>query len=189
MISEQYKQTLAKIHASTPFGKRSKLPPYLDKWFEKVQPSSVLDFGCGKGRLKEALKDKYPHIDVIQYDPAVPEFDIDLNSVKVDMVISTDVLEHIEPIHLHETLKQLTTVGSSFYHLISCGPAKLILPDGRNAHLIQKEPHWWRKQFAEAGLHISQDEYREVTKYSKSTKQNIQVKNFFVMGVNGVTNL
>jgi len=183
MISEDYKNTLAKIHASSPFGKRSKLPPYLDKWFEKLQPTTVLDFGCGKGRLKEALNDKYPHIEVIQYDPAVPEFDIDLNQVKVDMVISTDVLEHIEPKHLHETLNQLKSVSSSFYHLISCAPAKLILPDGRNAHLIQKEPQWWRKQFSELGYDILQDEYREVTKYSKSTKKDIQVKNFFVMGI------
>jgi hypothetical protein len=31
------------------------------------------------------------------------------------------------------------------YFTIGIGPAKKILADGRNAHLIQKKPDWWNK--------------------------------------------
>jgi hypothetical protein len=32
---------------------------------------------------------------------------------------------------------------------VHTGPAKKILPDGRNAHLIQQPPSWWLPKFME----------------------------------------
>jgi hypothetical protein len=64
-----------------------------------------------------------------------------------DCVVSADVFEHIEPTHLDQTLaligQKMLRVG---WFRIACYPAKKILPDGRNAHLIVEQPEWWREK-------------------------------------------
>ena len=59
-------------------------------------------------------------------------------------MVCIDVLEHIEPAYLDNVLDDLqrcTDVIGVF--TVACGPAMKILPDGRNAHLIQEPPEWW----------------------------------------------
>jgi len=179
MISKEYQKTLRNIHKKTPFGKRAKIPSHLKKFIAACQPKSILDFGCGKGKLVETLNESYPMLDITGYDPANPEF----HKVpdQIDMIIGTDVLEHIEPKYLDEVLNFLYNKAKYNYHLISCAPAKLILPDGRNAHLIQETPDWWRKKFLEKGFKILNEDYREFEKFSKQLRKNIPVKNYFMM--------
>jgi len=179
MISNDLRKTYQDLHATTPFGKRSKIPPHLKKYISEVSPQSILDFGCGKGNLVSLLKETYPDVEIHGYDPANPEYDKSVPCV--DMVISTDVLEHIEPEHIDDTIEMLSLKGKFHYHLISCAPAKLILPDGRNAHLIQEGPNWWRQKFERFGYHITKEDYREFDKYSKQLRKNIPVKNYYVM--------
>lgn len=179
MITSEYRKILADIHKQTPFGKRSKIPTYLKKFIKKYQPKSILDFGCGKGNLVKTLSEDYPNINVQGYDPANESF----NNLpeQVDMIVSTDVLEHIEPEFIDDTIKLLAKTSKLHYHLISCAPAKLILPDGRNAHLIQESPDWWKHKFVNAGFRIIDEDYKEFYKYSKQLKKDLLVKNFFVM--------
>ena len=67
-----------------------------------------------------------------------------------DLVVSTDVLEHIEPQYLKAVLKDMRQRASRGVFLnISCGPSKQVLPDGRNAHLIIEKPGWWLKTLHE----------------------------------------
>jgi len=179
MISLSYKKILNTIHRETPFGKRSKIPCHLKGFIDSNVPKSILDFGCGKGRLLETLKENYKNIQLFGYDPGNPIFDREITPV--DMIISTDVLEHIEPEHIADTIAMLGTKARFHYHLISCAPAKLILPDGRNAHLIQETPEWWRHQFENNGYTILSDDYKEFEKYSKQLRKNIPVKNYYVM--------
>ena len=180
MISEEYKKIYTEIHAKTKFGKRSKIPDMLGGFIESIKPNSMIDFGCGKGNLVLKLKEIYPKKDIAGFDPANPEFDIPLKHV--DLILSTDVLEHIEPNLIDETLKEIANNCTHTYHLISCAPAKLILPDGRNAHLIQETPDWWRKKFLDLGFKIYNEHYVEFEKFSKQLNRKLSVKNYYIMG-------
>lgn len=179
MITDGYKSILSEVHSKTKFGKRRKLPDFLEQYIQDKQPSTILDFGCGKGNLVDTLQEKYPFRNIHGFDPANPDFDIPLK--KVDMIVSTDVLEHIEPNLIDETLKEIYDHSKFVYHLISCAPAKLILPDGRNAHLIQQTPTWWKQKFISLGYKIVKEHYVEFEKYSKQLKRNLPVKNYFIM--------
>jgi hypothetical protein len=101
---------------------------------------SVLDYGAGKGYLAKALD--FP---IWQYDPAIPE--IAETPRPADLVVCTDVLEHIEPERLTYVLGDLRRcVKRIGYFVIHTGPASKTLPDGRNTHLIQHGETWWRKK-------------------------------------------
>jgi len=182
MISEEYKKILTSIHSKTKFGKRRKLPDYLEKFIADINPKSILDFGCGKGNLVETLRSKYPARNIFGYDPANPEYD--KSYPFVDLIVSTDVLEHIEPDLLDKTFYELSQKSKYVYHLISCAPAKLILPDGRNAHLIQQEPKWWKDKFSQFGYEIIKEDYKVFSKFSKQLKKDLPVKNFYLMAEN-----
>jgi len=151
LLTREYAKLLKKAHKKKNFGTRSSIPPMLERLIEQYQPTSILDFGCGKGLLVKSLKSKYPNTTVIGYDPAfnssIPE--------SVDMIISTDVLEHVEPDQIIATLHDLRTRARLVqYHLIACHKAVKILADGRNAHLIIEPPEWWEDIIREAGYEI-----------------------------------
>lgn len=75
------------------------------------------------------------------YDPAFPEYG---PPKRAPLVCCIDVLEHIEETYLEQVLLDLKdiTQGIGFYS-VHTGPATKILPDGRNAHIIQKPTSWW----------------------------------------------
>ena len=65
-------------------------------------------------------------------------------------VACIDVLEHIEPHLLDNVLDDLqrVTAGVGVF-TVHTGAALKVLPDGRNAHLIQQPPEWWLPRFME----------------------------------------
>jgi hypothetical protein len=101
---------------------------------------SVLDYGCGKGGLGRAIP-----FGICEYDPAIAGKE---SSPKpADLVVCTDVLEHIEPECLVYVLADLRRVTRKIgYFVIHTGPAQKHLADGRNAHLIQRDRMWWKKK-------------------------------------------
>lgn len=100
---------------------------------------SVLDYGAGKGYLGKALP--FP---IFEYDPAIPGKQD--SPRPADLVVCTDVLEHIEPDRLAFVLNDLRRcVQQLGFFVVHTGPAGKTLPDGRNTHLIQKDLRWWRK--------------------------------------------
>lgn len=100
----------------------------------------VLDYGCGKGTLGNAMP-----FDIREYDPAVDNKEAPPDPA--DIVVCTDVLEHIEPDQLDAVLEHLVqlTKRAGFF-TIATRKAKKKLADGRNAHLIVESPAWWRER-------------------------------------------
>ena len=77
-----------------------------------------------------------------EYDPAI--VGKDQEPEPADLVVCTDVLEHIEPDYLDEVLLHLRTkVKKRLFFAISLRPAGKTLADGRNAHLIVESAEWW----------------------------------------------
>jgi trans-aconitate methyltransferase len=181
MISDSYKKMLTDIHDTSPFGKRSKIPKYLKEFISQIAPTTMIDFGCGKGKLVQRLSEEYPDIVVSGYDPGNKEFSDSMEERYADLIISTDVLEHVEPEHIDLTLKFLSSKSKYIYHLIALSPAKLILPDGRNAHLIQESPEWWRNKFLNLNYKILKEDYMEFYKTPKGKTNAMLVKKYFIM--------
>lgn len=109
---------------------------------EDNQFVSILDFGCGKGTLAANLP--FP---IWEYDPAIPGKDTDPRAA--DLVVCTDVLEHIEPELLDNVLKELKRVTKSIgYFVISIRKAGKNYFDGTNAHFIVKNKDWWNTELS-----------------------------------------
>lgn len=147
MISDSYKEQLQNFHKSkkTFLNSNSK---YIDikKFVEQYDPKSIIDFGCAQGKLIEELKKDFPLITTIDgYDPGVEEFQ-ELKELTYECLISNDVIEHIEPEYLENTLRLIDNLFyRSAWLIIACYPAKKKLPDGRNAHLIIEPPSFWEE--------------------------------------------
>ena len=118
--------------------------------FGNYRISSVLDYGCGQGCLKRASKIELAkmQIDVEwnEYDPCIEKKKA--TPSPADLVVCTDVLEHIEPKCLDSVLEDLhrcvRRVG--FFCIALRKSHGNTLPDGRNAHLIIEKEEWWMEK-------------------------------------------
>lgn len=127
---------------------------------------SCLDFGAGQCSLEAYVTNKLEHeVEWTNYDPGIDGID-KLPDEKFDLILSSDVLEHIEPDHIADVLDWTTRHAKKYqYHLIACSPdIGKSLPDGRNRHLIVQKPLWWRHQFADLAGNIEFWSHEEVWK-------------------------
>ena len=109
---------------------------------------SVLDYGCGKGVLVHSLGDERKNLDVVGFDPAVPEFST-IPSKQFDMVTCIDVLEHVPLDELDSVLVHMRGFSERFFIFVSCRLAKAVLNDGSNAHCTVFPPRWWGSKLGE----------------------------------------
>jgi len=123
---------------------------YLEEMFlllEELKPRSVLDFGCGKARLIGDLAGRYPAVEFYGYDPAIPGRDT-LPVSEADLVICTDVLEHIPEKELEGIVAQVASLSPHAFFMLHHGLAVEILPDGTNAHCTVKTAIWYYELFS-----------------------------------------
>lgn len=147
LISDKYKKDQEVLHVKEPVwgnGPRKRIADIF-KFINDYNINEFLDYGCGKGKLSTIMPGD---VKAVNYDPCVPAFAKDPK--QCEYTICVDVMEHIEYefldnvlVHLKEKTKQKAFV------CIATGPSKTILPDGRNAHLIQENFVWWYQKFIE----------------------------------------
>jgi len=153
MYSREYIKQLQGLHKDKKrpqgFGGKIKKLGQFTEFMLEWRPSSLLDYGCGKGEILKHLQQQYPKTQIVGYDPAVSEF-FDKPKNSFDVVFSNDVLEHIEPQFIDSVLKHINDLSKKYIWLrIDTIPARKTLPDGRNAHLILEDEQWWHNKFYE----------------------------------------
>jgi hypothetical protein len=150
LISEEYRQMQQVLHENPDYGVASiQYAPLVAQVLEATGASELLDYGAGKGRLGITLREHVQRPLVVHhYDPAIPQWSAPPSPC--GFVACIDVLEHIEPHLLDNVLDDLqrVTVGIGVF-TVHTGAAVKVLPDGRNAHLIQQPPSWWLPKFLE----------------------------------------
>lgn len=149
LTSPEYRALLRHQHAVTHWGKGG------HHWAERLAAlvketgaGEVLDYGCGSGTLKPALKAL--GIKCLEYDPGISGKD--MPPKLADILMSGDVLEHVEPDKVAGVLRhQFLLTRKAALLAIAKQPAKAILKDGRNAHLSCHPDDWWLARLREAG--------------------------------------
>lgn len=105
---------------------------------------NILDYGCGKAHFWPAY-----WLEKIQgYDPAVEKFSKDPSPA--DMVICTDVMEHIPELFVDEILKHINSLSNKWiFFVIDTKKAKKKFKNGENCHVTIKPPTWWQNKLNE----------------------------------------
>ena len=158
LITEEYARLNARLHQEREtYGRTSGM------WVEMVYSTcvelgttDVLDYGCGKGEMHLGLP-----FAIQNYDPAVPKYSA--SPQPAEIVVCTDVLEHVEPECMTDVLADLRRcVKNVGYFGIPTFEALKTLPDGRNAHISVHDDSWWAETVSEAGFTLDEVELLEM---------------------------
>lgn len=124
--------------------------PKIIKFIREQSATDILDYGAGSAnRLSVMLGDAYPgEFSCTDYDPGIAE--ISQKPEPHSLVTCIDVLEHVEPDLLDNVLSDLKRVTKQAgFFVISTIPAKRILRNGKNAHLIIESVEWWQEKLSQ----------------------------------------
>ena len=145
LISPEYAQLNRELHSRGNYGVSGhKWAQPVDELARQLGAQTLLDYGAGCGFLKIRLRLAYAPLpyEILEYDPAIAA--IEEKPEHADLVVCGDVLEHIEPDCLHSVLDDIRSIArSAVFLVVATRPAKKILSDGRNAHLIIERAEWW----------------------------------------------
>ena len=123
-----------------------------------LNPKTLLDVGCGKGKLVEWAKEK--GIDATGLDFAsgygvqADLLDMPFEDNSFDVVTSFDVLEHLRPEDLDKGLNEMSRVAKTYWVLsIGYGPSGIKTPHGRiKLHMIDtRDKTFWTKKLLPYG--------------------------------------
>ena len=140
------------------------VPDLMEIVLNKEKAKSILDYGCGKGKLYSSteyntlnldkkgrrLKDSLPNLWQLDYydlyDPGYKEYS-KLPKGKYDGVICTDVIEHIDENDCDWILDEIFSYGRKFiYVTIACYQALKTFDNGKNVHVNVQTPEYWKKK-------------------------------------------
>jgi len=133
----------AKLHARHRYGATARhaladmLPHIM-----ALKPASLIDFGCGQSNLAFLVAAKAGIPEIHRYDPAIPEI-ATLPGRPVELAVNVDVMEHIPDEEIDTVLASIAASARHALFVIDTGPAKILLSDGRNAHVSQHDADWW----------------------------------------------
>ena len=154
LISHPYREQNRIMHAKGNYGiSGAKWAFEVDALMHKLKGAkAMLDYGCGRGLLKDELVANYDTTyEIREYDPAIAGKEG--RPKKADVVVCGDVLEHIEPECLETVLDHIASLAEkAAFLVVSTVPANKHLPDGRNTHLIVQPMKWWLPMFSRRWL-------------------------------------
>jgi hypothetical protein len=144
LISDEYRELNRQLHETNEaYGTSGH--KYADMVLQiamGIQAESILDYGAGKCTLQNAL----PQLSIVNYDPCIEGLDTPPD--KADLVVCSDVLEHIEPDRVENVIDDLKRLTNKVLFIqVATQPAKKTLADGRNAHISLHDPEWWLEHF------------------------------------------
>jgi len=138
LISEEYRSLNQRMHEAMPsWGSNthdmSWMAPYIKGY------KSLLDYGCGKGRLN------FPGLDYRKYDPAVPEFADPPQAA--ELVLCASVMEHVERDCLDNVLDHIRALATRrVVFKVSTFDTDLRLADHSSPHRIVESADWWARK-------------------------------------------
>lgn len=142
LISPQYRDLQHDLHAKGDYGigvHANECAVIVSELGVETEFATVLDYGSGPSSHIAKLLPQYK---VADYDPCITGKTAEPSSA--DVLVCSDVLEHIEPSHLDSVLQHIRKLARKRVVLvIATVPANKTLSDGRNAHLIVEDANWW----------------------------------------------
>lgn len=148
LISPAYREEQRRLHAEPRgYGQRGrKWAPQILELVARCDGGSVLDYGCGQGSLAAALAGQPGVLRIAEYDPAI--MGKDGRPAFADIVVCTDVMEHVEPRYIVTVIDHLASLTRKFLFLVvSLVPTAKTLSDGRQAHISLYDVPFWREAF------------------------------------------
>lgn len=164
-ITPQYRSLNQRLHAdeSVKYGyKGHEQADQIKEVVGRFRLRTLLDYGAGKQTLSQALQGT-PNLRVSDYDPAISA--IAHAPKPADIVVCTDVLEHVEPECLEEVLADLWRLAKRYLYVRVCTVpcTSKALPDGSDPHRIVQPFDWWKQKLLEK--FTLKDEYERSEKY------------------------
>ena len=152
-ISDDYKESMQVHHARPHFKWGESGFRYAGEFVKNLlrkhpEIKSVLDYGAGHGRLGEGICAQFSHLQWTDYDPGIAGISVLPDGV-FDLVVSSDVMEHIEPDLLRKTIREQGDRARFFVLMdISCEPTGRAIDTGpfkgHDEHLIVEGGQWWK---------------------------------------------
>ena len=149
LITQEYKRLNSILHDDVPgYGTSGyKKASLIEGVIEQAKAKTLLDYGAGKQTLKPVLSKL---IDYRAYDPCIEG--IDSPPEIADVVVCTDVMEHVEPECVDSVLAHvfsLTQKAAVFS--ICCEVGSRLLVNGKPAHCSVHPAGWWVSKLEQFG--------------------------------------
>jgi len=129
----------------------------------------VLDVGCGVGQGVAMMRNKgidaygidiSEKIDRYWKEGNIDKFcqvacadKIPFPDNHFDLIVCTEVMEHVPENAVRDVLKEIQRVGTHFFLTIALSRALHKMPyDGSEPHICVKSPAWWKDVFSEIGF-------------------------------------
>jgi 2-polyprenyl-3-methyl-5-hydroxy-6-metoxy-1,4-benzoquinol methylase len=146
LITDQYRQLNLQLHESSMGfgGSGHKWAPRVQFLADELGAVTILDYGCGKGTLQRALSE----LDIREYDPGI--LGKDALPQPADLVVCTDVLEHVEPQCLDAVIEHVLSLSKKACLIaVACRPGKRPMADGSMEHRTIQDQKWWKLKLRE----------------------------------------
>ena len=141
-ISDAYKELNESLHKdSKGFGTSGYLHyGTIMEVFKDFGCQDILDYGCGKNTLANNVPFK-----IKKYDPCIEKYSYE--PAPSDLVVCTDVLEHVEEDKTIELLRHINSLTKKVaFVVINLEKSFKFLSDYRNAHINLHSRRWWTKR-------------------------------------------